>query len=304
MKYDVTAAAALRVVAAVYEVVSRGLTCGEAASGARRILLDSDEPDPLAWAQWLVPVAFARAQLLPGATTSEEPSDRDVVSGAPATDDTAPVRPRVEPLRSPGFVGRDEVLLELDRLFDLNGLVLLHGPPGQGTTTTAQEFGRWYYLTSGVMAPLIFTRLDQCRSFGEALDQIGRAHERSCARYGFDWFAEPEESRQVAALQLLRLRSSLWILDGVEHVGGVGAADQLSWPTDDRGKLVDFLQKACAGGTRVLLTSCRDEQTLLGGLPGRIPLRAMKNPDRVDLLVLVAKKIAGRSSILTSGIRC
>ena len=49
-----------------------------------------------------------------------------------------------------GFWGRDETLLALDRAFDGQHVVLLHGYAGSGKTATAAEFARWYAATGGL----------------------------------------------------------------------------------------------------------------------------------------------------------
>ncbi len=77
-------------------------------------------------------------------------SSSRAVSGA-SLDPLLPKPPDV------GFFGRDETLLELDRSFDTQSVVLLHAFAGSGKTSVAAEFARWYALTGGVDGPVLFT---------------------------------------------------------------------------------------------------------------------------------------------------
>ena len=75
-----------------------------------------------------------------------------------------------------GFVGRDETLLMLDRGFDDHSVVLLHAYAGQGKTSTAVEFARWYARTGGLgpEPKVLFTSFEHHTDLVDVLDQIGQ----------------------------------------------------------------------------------------------------------------------------------
>jgi hypothetical protein len=63
-----------------------------------------------------------------------------------------------------GFIGGDATLFDLDRAFDTDRIVVLHGLAGAGKTALAVEFAAWYVVTGGVAGPVLFTSLEQPKS--------------------------------------------------------------------------------------------------------------------------------------------
>jgi len=162
MRYSVFVVTAAQFVGELYAALAKSRGFGQAASEARKHLQRNPErwvglqPRPLQ--DWLVPVIYEAAplHLLP-------PDPPSLLADAPELD---PVQLYPELLRhvpDSGFIGRDETLLLLDRAFDAHPVVLLHAYAGQGKTSTAVEFARWYAQTGGLgAAPLVLlTRFEQ-----------------------------------------------------------------------------------------------------------------------------------------------
>ena len=121
-----------------------------------------------------------------------------------------------------GFIGRDETLLMLDRAFDEHTVVLLHAYAGQGKTTTAVEFARWYAQTGGLgpQPIVLFTSFESHTDLADVLNEIGQQAIQ-------DWTSinELQEKRQRVQ-QVLRQVPVLWIWDNVEPVAGFPAGTE------------------------------------------------------------------------------
>ena len=159
MRYSVFVVTAAQYIGRVYSALAAGRSFGQAATEGRKDLHANPErwvglqPRPLQ--DWSVPVVFEAAplQLFPDITASKAKTLREQSRAAAAQLD--PIQNGsidVKYVPDTGFVGRDETLLLLDRAFDTQRVVLLHAYAGQGKTTTAVEFARWYATTGGLGA--------------------------------------------------------------------------------------------------------------------------------------------------------
>ena len=83
-----------------------------------------------------------------------------------------------------GFIGRDGLVMTLDRAFDTHWVVLLHGPPGSGKTAAAAEFARWYAGTGGVDGPVLYTPFTAATHFEGLLDDFEEARRLGPAGQG------------------------------------------------------------------------------------------------------------------------
>ncbi len=215
-------------------------------------------------------------------------------------------RPELDPVqRNPdllryvpdqGFIGRDETLLLLDRAFDSAKVVLLHAYAGQGKTTTAVEFARWYAQTGGLGdAPLVLlTSFETHTDLTDALNQLGRHLAPLLQANGIEWHAlnDPDQRRRLM-LQVLQQVPVLWIWDNLEQVAGFPAGSESAWTAVQQAELAAFLKQLAldpATQARLLLTSRRDEQGWLGGIPRRIPMPRMTRPDVATLALTLGQE--------------
>jgi tetratricopeptide (TPR) repeat protein len=188
-----------------------------------------------------------------------------------------------------GFVGRDETLLLLDRAFDEHPVVLLHAYAGQGKSATAVEFARWYAQTGGLgpQPVVLLTSFETHTDLTDVLNQIGQMFAPALQASRIEWHAlNDNEARRRLVLQILRQVPVLWVWDNVEPVAGFPAGTESAWTPDEQAELADFLKQIKldqATKARVLLTSRRDEQAWLGGVPHRIEMPRMRNSDAANL---------------------
>ncbi len=214
-----------------------------------------------------------------------------------------------------GFVGRDETILALDRAFDHDRVVLLHAYAGQGKSSTAVEFARWYALTGWLgPQPLVFlASFESHTDFNGLLEQIGQPLARRLRDPAVDWTvindpasgagilpagrqdacptlarqaSENGDNRLAVVKRILRQFPVLWIWDNVEPVAGFPQGTESQWTAAEQSDLRNFLKQFKldpASRARVLLTLRRDEKGWLGGIPYHIAMPRMRNPDAAKL---------------------
>lgn len=285
MRYSVFVVTAAQYIGELYRALAKGRGFGEAASEARKHLHRNPErwvglqPRPLQ--DWFVPVVYeaGRLELFPKKKPDEFGQQREL---DPVQLNTALLRY----VPDHGFVGRDETLLMLDRAFDDHTIVLLHAYAGQGKTTTAVEFARWYARTGGLgdQPVVVVTSFEHPVTLDQALNALVEADMDGeqpllahLASKGKDWLTmnKPGKKRSEA-IKLLRQIPVLWIWDNVEPVAGFPEGAESAWTNDEQAELADFLKQLkldTATKVRILLTSRRDEQKWLGATPGGIPHR-------------------------------
>jgi hypothetical protein len=303
MRYSVYVVTAAQYIGELYRALAQGQTFGEAASTGRKHLQRNPERwlglQPRSLQDWFVPVVYEAMPiaLLSGTSSTAlvEANERD-----PAQLNDALLRY----VPDHGFVGRDETLLALDRAFDFHRLVLLHAYAGQGKTTTAVEFARWYALTGGLgQQPIVLlTSFEHHIDLANLLNQIVRPFLPLLEAQGIQWQAlnEPSKRRQEV-LKLLRQFPVLWIWDNVEPVAGFPTGTESQWTTEEQAELRDFLKQIKldnASRVKLLLTSRRDEKGWLGALPQRLKMPRMNTADAAKL----AQQLGGERHIPRSEI--
>ena len=289
MRYSVYVVTAAQYIGQLYAALAKGRTFGEAASEGRKHLARNPdrwvglEPRPLQ--DWFVPVVYEAAPmpLLPAVASAAVTLGR--AEADPVQSD--PILRRYVP--DTGFIGRDETLLLLDRAFDSQPLVLLHAYAGQGKSSTAVEFARWYAQTGGLgpQPVVLLTSFEQPTDLAAALHQVGQRFNARLQASGIEWHALNEQpARRDLVLQILRQFPVLWIWDNVEPVAGFPAGSESQWTAAEQAELADFLKQIKldrATKVKLLLTSRRDEQAWLGALPYRVAMRPMRRSDAAAL---------------------
>jgi hypothetical protein len=174
-----------------------------------------------------------------------------------------------------GYIGGDATLLDLDRAFDTDRIVLLYGLAGSGKTATSAEFARRYTRTGGVAGPALFTSFEQPQPLARVLDVIGQVLADPLERQGIQWLSLTNSARGTATLRVLQEIRVLWVWDNVEPVAGYpdGVTEPLN--AAEQQELVDFLRDIRQTQAKVLLTSRRDERSWLLNLPRRVQMRPL-----------------------------
>jgi len=310
MRYSVFVVTAAQYIGELYAALAQGQSFGEAATLARRHLRDN----PGRWAglgirplpDWMVPVVYEAMRLklpetaAPGLGVASEP---DPV----LADDRLRLRYPAQ-----GFIGRDETLLMLDRAFDEHQVVLLHAYAGQGKTSAAVEFARWYAQTGGLSLPspaggesaargakptggegsVLLTSFEIHVDLEDALNQLAHHFKDIQEAHGLEWHTVKPDEHRPLALQLLRRYPLLWIWENVEPVAGFPAGNESAWTNEEQAELADFLKQLRLDQStqvKLLLTSRRDEQAWLGGIPHRVKMPPMSRADSAALALAYCK---------------
>jgi len=303
MRYSVYVVTAAQYIGRLYAALAKGRSFGQAATEGRKHL----QHNPDRWVglnartlqDWFVPVVYEAApiELFPAgqAIALSEQIELDPVQLSSALRRHVPEE---------GFIGRDETLLALDRAFDSHRVVLLHAYAGQGKSSTAVEFARWYSLTGGLgKQPLVLlASFEGHTDLDDLLNQVGQPFAPLLEAQGIHWSAKNDTGeRRHLVMQLLRHFPILWIWDNVEPVAGFPEGTESGWTDAEQNDLRDFLLQIkldTAGKVKILLTSRRDEQKWLGSIAKPIPMHRMSNADATRLAI----RLGEERNIKSSGI--
>jgi tetratricopeptide (TPR) repeat protein len=302
MRYSVYVVTAAQYIGQLYAALAAGRSFGQAATEGRKHLQLNPERwvglQPRILQDWFVPVAYEAApiELCPAGSTEalDEQPELDPVQ----------INRLLRYVPEEGFVGRDETILALDRAFDEHRVVLLHAYAGQGKSSTAVEFARWYSVTGGLGAqPLVLlASFENHTDLDDLLNQIGQPLAAFLENPSVDWTAQnkPDERLKIVK-RILRTFPVLWIWDNVETVAGFPEGTESLWTNDEQSELRDFLHQLkldAKSKVKVLLTSRRKETKWLSGIPHRIDMPRMRNSDAARLaLKLGEEKNLKRSEI-------
>jgi tetratricopeptide (TPR) repeat protein len=282
MSHAIYVDTAAQFVSGLYLSLAAGHSLGEAVTQARRKLAVSTERhiwfEARSLQDWPVPIVYENQPLVFGATNAAKAETQSTT--------LLPQRPTA------GFLGRDSSLLSLDRSFDSSRLILLHGYAGNGKTSIAAEFARWYERTGGVAAgDVLYSSFEIYTPLRTLLDELA---DRFCRDLDRDWLRLPnDEARRDTALKLLRSRPILWIWDNIEPINGFPPGTRSAWTSEEQNELRDFLRDAATTQAYLLLASRRDEKLWLNELPHRIVLPELDTIERFQLAAAIARQSRG-----------
>lgn len=295
MRYSVYVVTAAQYIGQLYAALAKGRGFGQAATEGRKHLQLNPErwiglqPRPLQ--DWFVPVAYEAnsIELIPAMHTIAlgDQLELDPVLHSQVLRKYVPEE---------GFIGRDETLLALDRAFDSHHIVLLHAYAGQGKSSTAVEFARWYSVTGGLgeRPRVFFASFESQTDLSDLLNQIGQPFSEILAAQGINWTALNDSSKQrQVVLQILRQVPILWIWDNVETVAGFPEGTESQWTTSEQDDLRDFLHQIKEdkkSQVKILVTSRRDEYSWLGKIPHRIAMSRMRKSDAAKLALKLGEE--------------
>ena len=295
MRYSVYVVTAAQYIGQLYAALAGGRSFGEAATEGRKHLRLNPErwvglqPRPLQ--DWFVPVAYEATPIelcptAPAAALGEQPE----------LDPVQLNRLLLRHVPEEGFIGRDETILALDRAFDEHRVVLLHAYAGQGKSSTAVEFARWYSVTGGLGAqPLVLlASFESHTDLDDLLNQIGQPLAAFLENPAVDWTAKNDPAERLKIVKrILRTFPILWVWDNVEPVAGFPEGAESQWTAAEQSELRDFLKQIKldnASKAKILLTSRRDEHSWLGRLPHRIHMPRMRNSDAARLALKLGEE--------------
>ena len=228
MSYSVYAVAAAEHMAAFYEALFAGKTVSQAVTEGRRQLqrspLRPSPKGPLPLADWLVPVHYARCEVVfPHLRRVEARPAGLALEDALADLRRQPTTPaglhEEGDLATEGgrFFGRDGEMLELEKALRLKRVIVLHGIGGTGKTELAKGFARWLRDSGGLddSSFIFFHSFEPgIASFG--LD--GVVASVGLRLFGADFARLSAEERRGAVLTALRQKRILLVWDNFETV--------------------------------------------------------------------------------------
>ena len=167
MAYNVRVEAAKHFMARFYSELVRGANISTAVAAGRLSVLNLPQRlSPRGERQlqdWLVPVLYQQEPYTPFTSQVPSASLDDLLRQVETTSNSEQRTPNAElpPPGAYGFIGRSTEILQLERAFRQNPIVLLKGMGGVGKTQLALEFARWLTETQGRPGGIFFTSFEQ-----------------------------------------------------------------------------------------------------------------------------------------------
>jgi tetratricopeptide (TPR) repeat protein len=214
---------------------------------------------------WLVPVIYQQDTLDFRFATAAVPLPSSDVNSLPEEAD--------DRNNAYGFIGRDKVLLSLERAMRRPPAgILIHGLGGSGKTTLVRGFIRWRVQTRGLEQGRFWFSFSEIRSAEYIFNRIGES------LFGDNFITISLQQKVDVLTQILCEHPFLIVWDNFESARGIdGSAVAGLLSEDDQQLLKRFLEKLRGGKTKILITSRGEEEWLgssnrcklhIGGLYG------------------------------------
>ena len=294
MSYSVYVQTAVRFMARLYEALINGEELARAVSLARADLIahpqrisavgDTNLQD------WIVPVLFEGASVTPlpkrdGAAglqlNVDSLDDEQAKAGAEIDCPEPPVH---------GFVGRDNLVLDLERAFRKETIVLLEGMAGIGKTEMAAGFARWWAETGALDGPIFFFKFEHHLPLEQVIDRVGQVFGPLIkAQVKEEWHLLSAEKRRGYAVQILKRVPCFMIWDNFEPVHGFPTGTKSFWTDEEQEDLRKFLVAIRGGATKVLISSRRDEGWL-GDIYRKVTVSGLRLHEAQELALSVLRR--------------
>lgn len=244
-----------------YAELGEGRTVGSAATAARRkAQRDAQRSiafDAVRRVDWCEPIVHETVPFQPLSPLEGQRFEKPYVER-----ERPPLDPLMPDPEQPGQVRRADLEADLDRMFQSNSTVLLHGPQGSGKTSAASGFAVWLTGSGGLGGPVLYSSLHLHRSLVSLLDQLAAHFEEALESNGLQWERMQPEERLDTALYILNQIPVLWIWDGLETVEGPEGSGLDPWSFEQKELLKEFLESVTETQGRFLLLSRREEEWL------------------------------------------
>ena len=215
---------------------------------------------------WMVPVLYQQNPI-------KLTFNRD--SNSSSNQNDTPALPEdVQDLGDYGFIGRERMVLKLERAIrsQQQGAILIHGMAGMGKTTLAKGFLQWLRDTAGLQAGAVWISFEGIHSADAVINPLVDM------LFGTNAMALPNQEKDRLLAENLNKIPLLVVWDNFESASGIpGTEVNALLSEQDRSRLAGFLHLLRGGRSKVLITSRSEESWLtqqtcyrlsLGGLQG------------------------------------
>jgi tetratricopeptide (TPR) repeat protein len=308
LPYTLDGTAVERLFGTLYARLLDGAGVAEAVAEGRRALAAErrrgSPAGPIALQDWFAPMLYQQTGDFQLLRAPDEPAPADGESSTASTAELAASRaPALPPAAIEqtararqhaaevcragrfGLLGRDSMLLQLDRALDdpQRPWALLTGPGGIGKSTLALDFGRWYVETGGSPGGVFVTSFEHRADLSQVIGSIAPRRD--------DFWRHGPDERLGLLVEYLRQSPCLLILDHVETVSGHPAGATPLASERDREELSHLLRALRGGRTRVLLTSRHAEESWLESDCARVSLGGLAGQPAGVLAALILRTI-------------
>jgi len=184
-----------------------------------------------------------------------------------------------------GFIGRDYDLLRIERALreDDHPWALLAGMGGIGKTELARGFARWYAGTGGCPGGVFATSFKEKAGFGQVIGSV--------FGFGTDFSRLAQEEQWRRLVGYLRENPCLLVWDNFETVAGYPEGAEPLATDEEQDRLSRFLRALRGGKSRVLITTRKRDETLLGIAPELVELRGLNQRDGARLAKAILRTV-------------
>jgi tetratricopeptide (TPR) repeat protein len=301
MAYSVYVSSARRFMARLYESLINGEYLGPAVKLGREELRAhpqrSSAVGDIKLDDWVVPVLFEAAPV----RVMERREGLKLDLGD-LKDQQAKAEKEVGCPEPPvyGFVGRDGVMLDLERAFQDETVVLLRGMAGVGKSEMAVGFARWRAETGALDGPIFFFKFENYLPLAQVCDRVGQVFNPIIReQLGQEWHLLRAEERRRLALLILKRVPCLLIWDNFEPVAGFPKGSPSAWTGQEQAELRGFLCDLRGGKTKVLITSRREEEWL-GNIYRLVELGGLRLSEAQELALRVLRRAGLKESQIRS----
>ena len=263
----------------LFKGISEGTPVSRTVATIREAMMDHPQrpsaTGPLVSWDWTVPVVFESREYSPAAIVAEEPAAPVPGMPQPAEETSGSELPRGGPY---GLIGRYAEMLELERQFRQNPVVLMSGDVGTGKSELALGLASWLRKTGGRSGGVFYSAFE----VGAGLERV--LHEIGTSLVGLDFADLRAEQRRTWVVEYLRDNPALLVFDSLQNLAGFPTGAPGLLDEKEMADLDSFIKEVAEGGqTWTLLVSRRDQEAWLTVPHGNYHLGGLSQSDRIVL---------------------
>ena len=262
-----------------FQGLTEGTPVPQIVAAVRQAMMDHPQrpsaTGPLASWDWTLPMVFEAREYSPSAIVVEETAAPVPGMPQPEQETSGNDLPRGGPY---GLIGRHREMLELERRFRQNSVVLLSGDVGAGKTELALGLAAWLRKTGGRSGGVFYLAFE----VGAGLERV--LHEIGTSLAGLDFADLRAEDRRTWVVDYLRNQPALLVFDSLQNLAGFPTGAPGLLDENEMSDLDSFLKDVTDGGqTWALLVSRREQEPWLTVPHGGYHLGGLGQSDRIVL---------------------